>query len=124
MSQSHAIAWFEIPAADLPRATRFYQTILDLPLRGDSMEGMPMSIFPHGDRQVGGCLIQHPTYQPSAQGTVPYLNAGESLDIVLSRVAGAGGQVVFPKTMLPDGMGCFAQIVDTEGNRVGLHALH
>jgi len=24
---------------------------------------------------------------------------------------------------LPEGMGCFAHIIDSEGNRVGLHAL-
>lgn len=27
-----------------------------------------------------------------------------------------------PCTELPDGLGCFAHIIDTEGNRVGLHA--
>jgi hypothetical protein len=30
--------------------------------------------------------------------------------------------VTTPKVQLPDGMGCFAHIADTEGNRVGLHA--
>ena len=35
----------------------------------------------------------------------------------------AGGSVLVGKTALPPGMGSFAQIVDTEGNRIGLHAL-
>ena len=45
------------------------------------------------------------------------------LDTVLARVAGAGGRVTTPKVQLPEGMGCFAHITDSEGNRVGLHAL-
>jgi predicted enzyme related to lactoylglutathione lyase len=38
-------------------------------------------------------------------------------------VARAAGQVVTPKVALPEGMGFFAHIADTEGNVVGLHAL-
>src|ERR1700757_2306393 len=41
----------------------------------------------------------------------------------LPRVPKAGGEVLLPRTALPDGMGYFAQIRDTEGNRVGLHAM-
>jgi len=42
---------------------------------------------------------------------------------VLDRVAPAGGTVVQPKTVLPQGLGAYAHIIDTEGNRVALHAL-
>ena len=35
----------------------------------------------------------------------------------------AGGKVALPKTALPEGLGFFAHIIDSEGNRVGLHAL-
>ena len=59
----------------------------------------------------------------SANGTLVYLNAGPSLDAWLARVPAAGGSVALPKVTLPDGMGCFAHIIDSEGNRVGLHAL-
>jgi predicted enzyme related to lactoylglutathione lyase len=52
-----------------------------------------------------------------------YLNADPALDEVLARVERAGGRICHPRTALPDGMGFFANIVDTEGNRVGLHAM-
>jgi uncharacterized protein len=56
-------------------------------------------------------------------GTLVYLNAGASLDSVLARVIAAGGQIALPRQALPPGMGFFAHIIDSDGNRVGLHAL-
>ena len=35
----------------------------------------------------------------------------------------AGGKIAVPRTDLPGDMGSFAHIIDSEGNRVGLHAL-
>jgi len=57
------------------------------------------------------------TSEPSSDG------AGPSLDVAVARVEAAGGRVLVPKVVLPGDMGCFVQIADTEGNRVGLHAL-
>ncbi len=75
------------------------------------------------ETDVRGALFKNPAMQPAAQGTLVYLNAGQTLEPWLARVAAAGGRVVLPKVTLPDGMGCFAHIIDSEGNRVGLHAL-
>ena len=47
-----------------------------------------------------------------------YLNV-DDIRPVLARVPAAGGAVALPLTALPSG-GVFAQIRDTEGNRVGL----
>ena len=52
-----------------------------------------------------------------------YLNAEPSLDAALERAVAAGGKVAMPRVDLPDGMGCFAHLLDTEGNRIGLHAM-
>jgi predicted enzyme related to lactoylglutathione lyase len=38
-------------------------------------------------------------------------------------VKAVGGNVTIPKTELPEGMGYFAQFIDSEGNRVGLHSM-
>ncbi|MEO8124415.1 MAG: VOC family protein, partial [Burkholderiales bacterium] len=70
-----------------------------------------------------GCLMAGAGVPaPAAEGTLVYLNAGASLNVVLARVAAAGGRVTTPRMQLPGDMGCFAHIADTEGNRVGLHA--
>jgi uncharacterized protein len=118
----HAVNWFEIPAADMPRAVKFYETVFAVSLKREVI-GDEMAMFPADEAGVGGCLIHGPNSTPHAQGTVVYLNAEPSIDKVIERVEKAGGKIVVPKTALPPGMGFFAHFMDTEGNRVGVHAL-
>jgi uncharacterized protein len=119
------ITWFEIPVRQLDRAQKFYETVLATTLRREAMgPEITLAVFGGMDGAVGGCLQAGPgTPEPSQSGTLVYLNAAPALDPVLSRVVAAGGRISTPKVQLPDGMGFFAHIVDTEGNRVGLHAL-
>lgn len=115
--------WFEIPVQDLARAQRFYETLLGTSLRREQMGESALAVFPYPERATGGCLMAGPgTPEPSASGTLVYLNADPSLDAVLARVERAGGRVATPKVQLPGDMGVFAHVTDTEGNRVGLHA--
>ena len=117
------ISWFEIPSTDLDRASAFYEQILALTLNRVVMAPHALAVFPY-DREhaTGGTLITGPGFAPSTDGAIVYLNANPSLDTVLSRVEAAGGKVALPRTELPPGMGAFAQFIDTEGNRVGIHA--
>lgn len=128
MSQApqHAITWFEIPVVDLDRAEAFYASVCGQPLRRETIGDAQMAVFPKVDPQagVGGCLFAGPDAPaPRQDGTLVYLNAEPSLDAALGRVEKAGGKVVLPPVALPEGMGFFAHIIDSEGNRVGLHAL-
>ena len=123
MDRTDALTWFEIAAADLGRATRFYEAVLGHPLKAETMGNSTMSVFPYQQPGVGGCVISGDGHTPSRSGTVIYLNAGPKIDDALARVAKAGGKVVLPKTALPGDMGFFAHVIDSEGNRVGLHAL-
>jgi predicted enzyme related to lactoylglutathione lyase len=122
MTTKDALTWFEIPAADLARATQFYEAVLQRPLRHEVMGPMAMAVFDYAEPGVGGCLASGPGLTPGAQGGVVYLNAAPSIDAALARVPAAGGKVVVPKTPLPGAMGAFARIIDCEGNLVGLHA--
>jgi predicted enzyme related to lactoylglutathione lyase len=117
------INWFEIPALDLDRASAFYEQILNLKLIRHDMGGAALAVFPY-DREhaTGGTLMVAPGMKPSTEGSIVYLNAGASLDETLARIAGAGGAITTPRTPVGPGMGFFALIHDTEGNRVGLHA--
>ena len=36
MHAKDALSWFEIPAADLSRATRFYETVLNRPMQTET----------------------------------------------------------------------------------------
>ena len=121
----NALHWFEIPARDIERAQRFYETLLATPLKREPMGEQTLALFPYTQGEgVGGCLISGPHVPPpSGDGTLVYLGAAPDLDTVLARVPAAGGRITTPKVALPDGMGVFAHIEDSEGNRVGLHAL-
>lgn len=118
---SNVINWFEIPVTDLPRAQAFYEQILGQKLKAEVFGGMPMAIFPYGEKGVGGALAKMERRKPSSDGSLTYLNCNGALDAVLSRVASAGGRIVVPRTDIgPPGF--IAIILDCEGNSVGLHS--
>jgi uncharacterized protein len=117
------VVWFEIPAADMDRACRFYETVLATSLNRAQFGPENLAVFPYEKPAINGCISQIQGHQPGATGAVIYLNADHDLDGALARVNPAGGKVVVPKTALPPGMGFYARIQDTEGNLVGLHAI-
>jgi uncharacterized protein len=119
----NALNWFEIPVRDMARATRFYSAIMAFEQEmeaGPSGEGYLMAMFPTTSG-VGGALMHGEGYSPSMDGTLVYLNCGEDLSPVLGRVEAAGGRIITPKTSIGE-HGAVAFVVDTEGNRVGLHS--
>lgn len=117
----NTINWFELPAKDFERAVTFYQTILGKPLRRDGSPERPTAIFPYADPGVGGSIVKSSNFEPSNQGALVYFATGGDLDSVLRRVEAAGGKVVLPTQSIGD-PGFVALIIDTEGNKVGLHA--
>jgi predicted enzyme related to lactoylglutathione lyase len=122
----HAVNWFEIPVADLTRAIKFYETMTGAKLRREMFgpPGEEMAIFEVETQEgISGCLLSSPDTKPAQAGTTVYLNAEPSIDAWIERAQKAGAKVLTPKTALPPGMGFFAHILDSEGNRVGLHAL-
>ena len=115
-----AITWFEIPATNFARAVRFYETIFASPLRHES--AWPnLAIFPFQRPGVSGAVAYGEGHRPSGDGVVIYLNCDGRFDEVLGRVETAGGSIVEPKSHIPT-VGWVAQIRDSEGNRIGLHA--
>jgi predicted enzyme related to lactoylglutathione lyase len=120
---SRVIAWFEIPSTDFDRAVRFYETILGTTLRRGDF-GQPMAVFNYGEQATGGCIVGGNGLKPSAAGTLVYLNAEPTVDVVLARVEQAGGKVEGPAIQLPQDIGFIGFFTDTEGNRVGLHSPH
>ena len=122
MQIKNAITWFEIPVIDMARAGRFYAQVLSKTLETQQFGPNELLVFPYQQPGVGGCLMPYKPIQPGATGTVIYLAVDDTLDAALARVAMAGGEVALGRTELPADMGCYAHIIDTEGNRVGLHA--
>lgn len=120
-----AINWFEIATKDLTRATRFYETVFATKLRPEAFEeDSPMAIFIRDDGRSVGCLTGGQWIEPSLQGTLVYLDAGPSIQAVIDRIVPAGGKIALEKTQLPNDIGYICQFIDTEGNRVALHAMN
>lgn len=119
---TNAINWFEIPAADFGRATKFYSEVLDAELQTMKMGDIDMAFFPSNDNGVGGAITFGDNKKPTSEGSIVYLNGGEDLSTPLARIENAGGKIVAPKTDIGEN-GFFAIFADTEGNHVALHSM-
>jgi len=122
---ANAINWFEIPVSDIERAREFYEGIFDMDMVPmEEMMGMEMMGFPiaMASGKVGGAIVRSDFHEPSEQGAVLYLNANPNLQLIVDRVEDFGGEVLMPPTEISPEIGFMAFIMDTEGNKIGLHA--
>lgn len=122
---TNSINWFEIPVANLSRAKKFYEAIFSLTLVDmDAMPGMKMAGFPYdfGSGKVTGALVESEMYKPSMDGVVIYMNADPDIQRIIDRIEKAGGKVIMPRTQITPEYGYMAFFIDTEGNKIGLHA--
>ena len=124
---TNAISWFEIPSTNLERATKFYETIFDVSLIPMDLPNIKMRMFPIDDPMtgIGGAVVDSGGFhKPSASdGPLIYLNGNPDVQKVLDKVEAAGGSITVPKTEISPEYGFMAVIIDTEGNRIGLHSI-
>ncbi len=123
----NAISWFEIGTTDLDRATKFYETIFGVSLFPMDLPNIKMRMFPIDNMQtgIGGALVDSGGFhKPSAtDGPLIYLNGNPDVQSILDKVEAAGGKIMVPKTEISPEYGFMAVILDTEGNRIGLHSV-
>jgi predicted enzyme related to lactoylglutathione lyase len=128
MVHKSAISWFEIPVIDIDRATRFYETILDIKMQPLDMPNIRMRMFPIEDMEtgVGGALVDSGGFHKasSTDGPLVYLNANPNMQVILDKVIPAGGQVILGKTEISPEYGNMALIIDSEGNRIAFHSVN
>lgn len=125
--QTNIINWFEIPVTDIKRAREFYEYILDIQMVNRNDGEDEAVFFPYNPEiiqgtsgRVTGVLSKSVRNSPSMNGTMVYINASPSIQSVLDKVEKAGGKVIVHRTYIPAGY--IAVIIDSEGNKVGLHA--
>ena len=123
-STTNALNWFEIPATNLKRSKKFYETIFDIEMVEMEMDGAKFAMFPFepGTGKASGAIAEGEYHVPSGQGTFVYLNANPAMDNVLAKVEQAGGKIIQPKFSI-GGNGFCAYIMDTEGSVVGIHSM-
>ena len=112
--------YFEIPVNDIDRAIEFYSDVFECELVKETIHGNEMAFFPFDGQGAGitGGLAKGESYKPSMNGSLIYLSTKDA-DNILKRVLAAGGETLFPKTLVP-GLGYSAEFKDSEGNRVAL----
>ncbi|MEP6950237.1 MAG: VOC family protein [Ginsengibacter sp.] len=113
-----------MPVKNFEKAKTFYETLLGASMQPMEAMGMKSAFFP-ADLQngnIGGCIIEGQGYEPANKGSLVYLNGGDDLNEILSKVEQAGGKIILPKTGIGS-KGFMAHFEDTEGNKVGLHSM-
>jgi len=128
MELGNALNWFEIPVNDFNRAKKFYESIFNYQMPDVMMGETKMGFFLYDMQagKIGGAIVYNPDfYKASENGSLIYLNAQPDLQIVLNKVASAGGAVLKEKTLVSEeqNLGYWALIKDSEGNRVALHSM-
>jgi uncharacterized protein len=125
--QTNILTWFEIPVSDIDRAKTFYETILEIEMIKRADGNDEAVFFPFNPNviqaisgRVTGVLSKTDRNSPSGNGTLVYINASPNIQNVLDKVEPAGGKIIAPKIKIPAGF--IAIIIDSEGNKVGLHA--
>lgn len=122
MALNNALVWVDIPVVDLNRAIAFYSALLGAPVTREGGPGFFFGLLPNAEGGVGGCLY-HPASDnaPSRQGPLVYLNAGGRLHEAVHAARDHGGAVVQAVHQI-GAHGWRALIIDSEGNRIALHA--
>ena len=127
--ETNIITWFEIPVNNTQRAKKFYETILDIEMTSQFIAetNETLTFFPYDPEviqatsgRVTGVLTESENSSPSANGTVVYINASPNLQSVLDKVQPAGGELISPVINIKAGLIAF--ILDSEGNKIGLHS--
>ena len=117
----NTLNWFELPVIDMDRAARFYELLLNGPVRIEMAGGEPNGILPYAEPGIGGALVLRDGFKPGVGGGLIYFNLNGELDAAAERAVQAGGSLVMPPSE-PFPFGRIAIVVDSEGNQIGLHS--
>ena len=124
MSDMHSspdrIVWFDLPVADLERASRFYAAVLGIEVSPAKAGSFTFAVLEHGPDGNGGCLIPN-AKEVSAVGILVYMNVEGRIRDACTQAQKHGGRLL--KAIEGIGPHGFRAIVlDSEGNRIALHS--
>jgi uncharacterized protein len=115
------IGFFQVPADDVGRARKFYQSLLDWKIEPDttlSNKTLEWQNIITGEPEPG-TMNEGGLYKRMGPGPIMNFVIVQEFDSVLAKVTGLGGKVVMPKNEI-NNVGTVAVIQDTEGNILGL----
>jgi predicted enzyme related to lactoylglutathione lyase len=110
------IVHFEIPATDVEKIRRFYTEVFGWKMTTDpSMPDYTTVETAEGGMGIDGGIMKRQSPQHTAMNYAMVASVTEFAE----KVKQQGGQVVVPKTAIPN-MGYFAVCLDPENNPIGL----
>lgn len=120
------VQWFEIYVDDMDRATKFYETVLNVRLEQMSdptNQSMQMKAFPGSEELHGtnGALVKMEGMKAGGSNVLIYFGCDDCA-LEESRVEAAGGKVCQTKMSIGE-FGFCSIVADTEGNTFGLHSM-
>jgi uncharacterized protein len=122
--QANRVAYFELPADDVARASAFYNTVFGWETPPMGSEGVFALTTPADERG-------NPTEPGGINGDIAPRSAGldrplimilvDDIDAHLQAIQAAGGKVVTPRQGVPEFGLSWAVFADTEANHVGIY---
>jgi predicted enzyme related to lactoylglutathione lyase len=111
----NGICHIEIPSKDFDKARRFYGDLFNWKFQ--DMEGMDYLLFNPPDG-VGGGFSKNAEFA-SEPGISLYVEV-EDIEAIIKKAGGLGGQCPRGKTPISPEHGFFAELIDLEGNKIGI----
>lgn len=123
--KTNPVGWFEIYVQDLPRAKKFYETVLATtlqPLKSPAPD-LELLAFPMVENAYGapGALVKMAGGPSGGNAVLVYFGCADCA-VEEGRVVKAGGQVEKPKMSI-GAYGFITLVRDSEGNLIGLHSM-
>lgn len=117
------ISWFSVPATDLKRAVKFYETIFDMKLSmmKDNMWD-EMAMFKDDKGDMPWAITVWEGSIPSKDWVTLFFNTDGKLDEVLSKVEWAWWKIKTKRMSIGEWW-YMATIMDTEWNTIWLHSM-
>ncbi len=113
--------FFQVPADDVGRAKKFYQSLLDWKIEPDTAledKSLQWHNIITGKPETG-MMNEGGLYKRMGRATIMNFAVVENFDRVLAKVEKLGGKIVMPKKEIKN-VGTVAVILDTVGNILGL----
>ncbi|MEP2101929.1 MAG: VOC family protein [Parasphingorhabdus sp.] len=117
-AKQNRLVWTEIPATDLKRASRFYETLLEAPLTENNAGPQTIMMLPYEGENAASGHVYEGKPATEGDGITAHLAVDGYLDDAMERVKSGGGEVVSEVILIPAGSFFYAK--DTEGNSLGI----
>jgi len=118
---ANTIVWADIPVLDMDRARAFYGAVLQAEVV--LVPGMEdVALLPGEDGAVSADLAKGENMKPGTDGCTIYLDSGGDPEGMIARAVAAGGTVAMPVTDMGEMVGFIGFFIDSEGNKIGVHA--